>query len=212
MADFWKNTDNNDLKGEYWKDIQGYEGLYQVSNLGRVRSMSRLRPDKHHKVKAKILRQAFNSGGYPILTLSKNAIHKNIKVHRLVAKTFIPNSENKPCIDHINTIRTDNRVENLLWTTGKENCNNPLTRKHMSDNKKGEKNHMRGRLSKEHPNSIPIIQLTKNGQYIRTWDCARDVSREIGIHYSNVNSVLRGKTKTAGGYKWMYKSEYNGNC
>ena len=205
MTDFWKNTDNNDLKGEYWKDIQGYEGLYQVSNLGRVRSVQ---PNRHTKIHTQVLTYM----GYTQIVLSKNGEVACFRVHRLVAEAFIPNPENKPQVDHINTIKTDNRADNLRWVTSKENHNNPLTRKHMSESSKGEKSHMWGRLGKLHHRSIPIIQLTKDGEYIREWECTMQIERELGCGHSNVSSVCNGRAKSYLGYKWMYKSEYYGNC
>lgn len=116
---------------EIWKDIEGYENLYQVSNLGRVKSLNYKRTGKE-----KILKQSKDSKGYFVLNLRINGVTKLFKVHYLVAKTFIPNPENKLEVDHINTIRTDNRVENLKWVTRKENCNNELTKQHNSDSKK----------------------------------------------------------------------------
>ena len=127
---------------EIWKDIKGYEGLYQVSNKGRVKSLNRyannngtlqFRPER-------ILKQNIQKAGRSrrcTVALSKKSKIKRIRVHRLVAEAFIPNPENKPQIDHIDTNMENNNVENLRWVTHKENMNNPLTRKRHSEVKKG---------------------------------------------------------------------------
>ena len=133
---------------EIWVDIKGYEGFYQVSNQGRVRSVEReiIRVDGKKKTfKGKILNQQIRRGYY-IVYLSKNGKTKTVRVHRLIAIAFIPNPENKPHIDHINTITTDNRIENLRWVTPKENRNNELTKKHNSESQKGKY------VGENHPN------------------------------------------------------------
>ena len=99
---------------EQWRPIRGYEGLYVVSNLGRVRSIG--------YVEDRILKQCLNKG-YFIVTLSKCKKHTHFSVHRLVAEAFIPNPNNLPMINHRNEIKTDNRVENLEWCDCKYNCN-----------------------------------------------------------------------------------------
>ena len=107
------------MNKEVWKDIVGYEGIYQVSNFGRVKNTETGRIMKTYKDKY----------GYITTSISYKGKTKHFLIHRLIAKAFIPNPENKPHINHINTIRDDNRIENLEWVTRKENSNNPLTRK-----------------------------------------------------------------------------------
>ena len=117
---------------EIWKDIEGYEGYYQISNEGRVKSLNYNKTGKE-----KTLCSVLDKYGYYTIGLHKEGNCKRYLVHRLVAEAFIPNEYNKPCIDHINTVRTDNRVENLKWTTVIENNNNPLTKIKMSKAQKG---------------------------------------------------------------------------
>ena len=113
---------------EIWKEVVGYEGLYQVSNLGRVKALPKdaWNGKGHFKTKERILK-VFLQKDYERVHLHKDGKCSNKRVHRLVAEAFIDNPENKPYVDHINTIRNDNRVDNLRWVTHKENMNNPLT-------------------------------------------------------------------------------------
>ena len=191
---------------EIWKDIEGYEGLYQVSNLGRVKSLERKirKRNGYRTIKELIKKPTLGKNGYLKICLCKNCRVKFYSLHRIVAETFIPNPENKPQVDHINTNKTDNRVENLRWCTNKENDNNPLSRLHRSERQLGEKNCRWGMRGKKCIFSKPIIQLSLKGEYIRTWDCARDVYRELGICYRTISSVLKGRGHTAGGFKWKY--------
>jgi hypothetical protein len=108
---------------EVWKDIQGYEGLYQVSNLGRVKSLEKSIPHLgyYRKVKEKVLSGTMSNYGYLVYKLGGKIKGKKIYGHRLVAQTFLPNNENKPFVNHINGIKTDNRIENLEWCTQLEN-------------------------------------------------------------------------------------------
>ena len=124
------------MEEEIWKPIKDFEGYYEVSNIGRVRSLNYKRTGK-----GKILKNIEDYKGYLEVVLTKNGKRKQFKVHRLVAEAFIPNPENKPCIDHINTVKSDNRVENLRWVTYKENSNNEKTLEKF----KGENHHFFGK-------------------------------------------------------------------
>lgn len=209
---------------EIWKDIRGYEGLYQVSNMGRVKSLERITTRKNGvtlPIKEKILQYGIDRKGYYFVGLYKNSKGENKSIARLVAEAFISNPENKPEVNHINTIRTDNRIENLEWCTHKENCNNPLTKEHqkiaqtgkrhseetkkkISENNKGRKCYWEGKISKEHPNSKPIIQFSLNGDLIKKWECLSDVKRELGIQHSNIIKVINGARNQTGNSKWEY--------
>lgn len=118
---------------EIWKDVVGYEGLYQVSNMGRVKSLNYWRTGQE-----RLLRLIPSTSGYLKVKLHRDSKGKWYNVHKLVAQAFIPNPNSKPCIDHINTIRTDNRADNLRWVTCKENSNNLLTREHIKQLRKKE--------------------------------------------------------------------------
>ena len=111
---------------EIWKAVPDYEGIYQVSTMGRVRSVDRTIPHPRNRSmrllkKGHILKPEFDKYGYPVVTLSNNGKPRTLKVHRLVALAFVDNPDNLPQIDHINAKRYDNRPENLRWCTTQEN-------------------------------------------------------------------------------------------
>lgn len=108
---------------EVWKDIKGYEGLYQVSNFGRIKSLERKRIDRNQILPEKILSIRKKENGYLTVSLNKNTKDKKHLVHRLVAQAFIPNIDNKPCINHKDENKTNNNVDNLEWCTHKYNSN-----------------------------------------------------------------------------------------
>lgn len=113
---------------EIWKDIKGYEGLYQVSNLGRVKSLERTKENHSKKqiVKETIKKPSLTNKGYFKLSLSKFGKKEYYHIHKLVAETFIPNKENKPTVDHIDRNKTNNNVSNLRWATYKEQIKNRI--------------------------------------------------------------------------------------
>ena len=196
---------------EIWKDVIGYEGLYQVSNLGRVKSLDRFCIDGRKRC-GQIMKQVIRNGGYFSVGLRKGKGQKAYLVHRLVAEAFIPNTDNKPCVDHINTIRTDNRVCNLRWCTYKENCNNSKTLKHLSDSVKGEKNGMYGRHlteeQKEHLRLLKqkkVLMYDKEMNFIREYNSSDDVAKELNVTSSAIRKCCCGVLFTVKNYHFKYK-------
>ena len=182
------------MQNEIWKDVPDYIGLYQVSNTGKIRSCSKMRGPVN--LQPRILKTRPNKHGYLQITLINNYGRKTWDLHRLIALTFIPNMDGKPCIDHINTIRTDNRVENLRWVTYSENALNPLTIEKQR-NKIGP---MAGRYGYLHPCSRNVRQYNKDGEFICEYGSIEDAQRKTGIN--NIWRCLSGKRKTAGGFLW----------
>lgn len=202
---------------EEWKAVKGYEGIYEISSTGLLRTL------KTGHIKSPSL----GNNGYYYFNISKGNKQKRVTLHRLLANAFIPNPENKPCIDHINTIKTDNRLENLRWCSCKENCNNPLSITHSSESHKGQtktpesiekwkqsRNKWKRTRSYEsfisrlvQTRSKPIIQIGKDGEEIQVFPSVREAARNIGKRPSNIFGVLSGKQKTAGGYRWKYQDQ-----
>lgn len=181
-----------------WRMVKG-NNRYAVSCDGEVLCWSWGRNGN-----PRLCRLSKHSDGY--LRVCIDCVKKY--VHRIVAEVFIPNPQNKPCIDHINTLKTDNRIENLRWVTYEENSNNPLTKKHLSESSAHNNNPILGKFGADNPTSISIVQLSLDGQFIKKWSCAREVERELGIDSSNITKCCRGKKKSAGGFRWVYASEF----
>lgn len=173
---------------EIWKDIEGYEGLYQISNMGKVKSLSR----KMNKYTTRLLKLTKDKKGYTICSLYNKGL-KTHKVHRLVAKAFIPNPNNYPMINHIDGNKQNNNLNNLEW------CDNSYNQLHAIRN--GLKVYKIG-VNNKH--SIPIIQIDKNGKKIKEWACAKDVYRELGYDNSRISKVCKNG-HFAYGFKWVYK-------
>lgn len=155
----------------------------------------------------KYLTSVRTKDGYDFVNLCVNGKMHIYKKHRLVALAFIPNPDNKPCIDHINGDRTDNRVCNLRWCTCKENSNNPITRMRLSESKKGKSHPMFGILGKNNPKSKVVLQYTKDGEFVAEYYGVAEAQRLTNICRNNITACCRGKRKSAGGYIWAYKKE-----
>ena len=169
---------------EVWKDIAGFEGLYEVSNHGNVRR-------KDTKVQKKT---PLNSYGYPQVNLYKNNKSHLKRVHRLVAIAFVdnPNPNKYDCVNHKDENPRNNYFENLEW------CDRRYNNNYGNHNANNAKSH-----------SIPIEQYTLDGQFVKDWDSATAASRELGISQMAINSCCLRKPKynQAGGFLWKYKRD-----
>ena len=159
------------------KDIKGYEKLYAITPEGEVYS---------YKYK-KFLKPMTNRYGYLYVNLSRNGKYKSCTIHRLVAEAYLPNTENLPEVNHKDENKTNNCLQNLEWCDHKYNIN------YGTRNEKVSNSHKK-----------PILQFTLDGELVREWPSANDVGREVR---KGINSCLRGKAKTAYGYKWKYKED-----
>lgn len=207
--------DNNIETEEIWRDVEGYEGLYQVSNCGKIKSLDRYVTTKKgiRLYKGKILSPGKNRGGYLYVILGKDTKCTTFKVHRLVAMAFpeiCGQYKDGLQVDHLNTVRTDNRATNLRWCTPKENNNNPLTLQRYSNaNKgknKGEKCYWFDKLGKEHVRSIPIVQYDRKGNFISEFSCAAEAERKLNIDHRAICRVLKGRRNHTHGFIFRYKN------
>lgn len=166
---------------EIWKNIEGFNGDYEVSNLGRIKS---LKGDKE-----KILtNEYYTHDGYRMVTLSLKGKWKPYRVHRLVAKAFIPNPNNYPQVNHINEDKTDNRADNLEWCTAKYNIlfSNNIEKMNKKTRKR-------------------VVQTDNKGNFIALYVSVSEAGRQTGINFKNISACCLGKRKNAGGYIWNYE-------
>lgn len=201
---------------EIWKDIPGYFEKYQISNLGKVKSLERdyvaanggIRHIYEH-----YLKQTKTNKGYLRVTLLKNGKRNTKPVHRIVGEAFIPNPDNKPQIDHINGDKTLNVVSNLRWVTNKENCLNPNTlcknhhqhtdewKEKMSVLKKGNSPTKQCLEAAQKLHFKKVEQYDKNGCLIKTFDSLTEASTYFGITTSAISNSIK-RNGTCCGYYW----------
>lgn len=183
---------------EIWKDIEGYEGLYQVSNLGNVKSLSFGARNIRKSNVAKFLKQSPTNCGYYKVELYNNGERKMMYVHRLVALAFIPNPEQKSQVNHIDGDKSNNVASNLEWVSSRENL------KHATDTGLRTPTPMAGKRGRLNKNSKPILQYDLSGTFIARWDSIADAGRYFG-NASQISLCLTGRHKTAYGFKWEYE-------
>ncbi len=232
---------------EEWRPVKGYEGLYEVSSFGRVKSLERWVKGPHGEdrlKKSRIFKKHNCANGYTVVCLYKNGVGKDKKVHRLVAEAFLENPNGWPQINHKDEVRDNNHVSNLEYCSAKYNLeyNNGQKRRGNSNRGKKRSAEICQKFSEAqklyhqlNPNArwehaervkefnrrdrsaiekrsrkrmIPIVQLAKDGTYIRSWDSCTTAAKELNLSISNLNSCCRGNVMTAYGYVWKYKSDY----
>ena len=203
---------------EIWKDLKGYREIYQVSNLGNVRTKERIGA-RGYFVKSRELTKFNNNSGYyrVCIRLESDVRTKYYFVHRLVGMLFIPHEDGKDFINHIDGDKHNNSVENLEWCTRSENMNNPLTKEKCREMNKGKhrSEETKKKISESGKGRILSEESKKkigkgNGKLVycieldKMFESTCEASRELGISQSSISLVCRGKRKTAGGYHWEY--------
>lgn len=185
---------------EEWRDIEGYEGYYQVSSIGRVRSVDRTiisSTNKMHHLKGKMLKASFDSQKhYLLVSLHKDgiSIHKN--VHRLVAEAFILNTLNYPMVNHKDEDKTNNCIENLEWCTAKYNANYGTLRERMA-----------------HTNGKRLLKFTLDDKFVKEYPSALEAAKEFDKnnwhkYETGISKCANGRFSKSYGYKWLYKEDY----
>lgn len=171
---------------EIWKSIIGYEGLYEVSNVGRVRSIDRIvfQQGRNQKYRGKIMSPYLNNTGYFCVRLSKNNKKRTFTIHRLVATAFIPNPNNYPCVNHKDETPKNNNVENLEWCTNEYNVNygTATFRRAVKMGKR-------------------VAQYDKNGKLVATFYSVNEAERGTNI---KIGDAVKNSNHTAGGFFWRF--------
>ena len=183
------------MEKEIWKPIKGYDGLYEVSNLGRVRSLARTckgRGNGRKPIRERILCSDVANNGYIRVRLSMDRHTKNRLVHRLVAEAFIPNPDNLPQVNHKNEVKTDNRAENLEWCTAKYNTNYGEC---IIKNKKNQ------------PHKRCVCQYDKDWVLLAEFQSIHEAGKLSGIRWQDISACCCGRQNTAKGYIWRYKNK-----
>lgn len=182
------------MEKEIWKPVRGFENIYEVSNLGRVKSLARTikaiyGKSTHYseqKIKERILKPNFSTYGYAYVALSKNGKSKTTLVHRIVAEAFLDNPNNLPCVNHKDENPRNDNVENLEWCT--YTYNNTYKNIHLRKRKTNRR----------------VIQYDLDMNELKRWDSITEAAIFYNIENSNISSCCIGKRNHCAGFKWRY--------
>ena len=171
------------MKGEIWKDIEGYEGKYMVSNTGKVKSLN-----YNNTGKEGIMKPQDNGNGYLFAQLSKDGKVKQCRINRLVAQAFIPNPNNLPEVNHKDEDKTNNCVENLEWCSKLYNMNYG---------------------TRTEKTCKPVFSVNKESGLIMYWESITEANKALGINQGSITQCCQGKRKSAGNHIWFYADDDN---
>lgn len=180
----------SDQVNEIWKPIQGFRD-YFISNMARVKSLRKIRTNTE-----RILKPYLGANGYLYVNLYQDGKVTHKYIHRLVLEAFIPRVHGCNDCDHINTIRTDNRIENLRWASRFSNMRNPITNNHQSESASGARNYNFGRTGALCRGSIPVRCKELN----KVFESIKIAAMELNAKPSSIRRVLKGKRQTTRGY------------
>lgn len=204
---------------EEWRPVEGYEGLYEVSNLGRVKSLGKWcvrRGGAKAWYGERIRKPQLIGHGYHFVVLYKDNIGKTHYVHRLVASAFIPNDDpvNKTTVNHKNEDKLDNRVENLEWMSVADNVRYGTAVERTAAAKRGKPSPLKGRKRPEHvveamkkAYSKPVIQYDMTGNEVARYPSTKEAGRQTGFSQANIWACCAGKYKQAYGFIWKYAKD-----
>lgn len=199
------------MKQEIWKEIEGFEGIYEISNFGKIRSVDRAITYVNGRVHVQhgVIRKAqIATNGYEIIDLSKNHVRKKFLVHRLVAIAFIPNPNNLPEVNHIDENKLHNYAENLEWCGIKENRNFGTRNIRARDSK----DYARiGRIN-QLKQGRKIAQIDSNGEIVRIFPSIREAERVTGYFRQAISGCCNGLYKQAYGYRWKFMNCEGPGC
>lgn len=202
------------MEEEIWKDIQGYEGLYAVSNMGHVRSFADTNPINRRN---RILKPAFDGkGNYLFVGLHKDGKVKQVYIHRLVAIAFIPNPDNLPQVNHKDECKTNNRADNLEWCTRSYNSRYGHGRERMIESRRrnndtkelAEKIKKTKLLRGTRDAEKAVLQFSMSGEFIKRWRSATEAERKLGFCRTNIAKCCKGLYWQANGYIWKYEADH----
>lgn len=199
---------------EEWRSIRGFEGLYEVSDQGMVRSLDRYvnaKSGSFTKIKGVTMKPQKNHKGYMAVVLHKDGKPFTKFVHRLVAEAFIENKENLPQVNHKDTNKTNNAVVNLEWISNYDNMKHAIEHgcyknAFTTKTKEAVLGNLKIAIEKR---KTPVIQMTLKGEVIRIYESVKEAEKNTGFSSSKICAVCRGRRKTTGGYMWKYGGKTN---